>query len=255
MKFLKNSFYFFFLTLVFISCKKDSNNNANDPKAENLKTLGASAEDILSDDIYSKIKVEFAYVEGFRPKQESIDLFRTLLEQRINKPGGITFVENVLSINTNATLTLNKIKEIEAANRENYTTDNTIALYFYFAEGNSSNDTQTAVTLGTAYRNTSMVVYEKTLRDLSSSFGTDLGLLESTTIHHEFGHILGLVNINNDDIHQIHEDPASNHHCIVNSCLMYYETTRRPVASVRNLLEVPVFDPLCIEDLQARGGK
>lgn len=253
MKYLKKITFLLILSLVVISCKNDDDNNSNDPKSENLKTLGASAEDVLSDDIYNKLKVEFAYVDGFRPKQESIDLFRDLLNQRINKSGGITFVENVLSISFDSSITLDEIKTVEANNRENYTTDNTIALYIYFAEGNSSNDTQTAVTLGTAYRNTSLVVYEKTLRDLSESQGTDLGLLESVTIHHEFGHILGLVGISNDDIHTNHEDPSHNNHCMVSDCLMYFETTR--AASVRNLVEVPVFDELCIEDLQAKGGK
>jgi len=244
------------LVLSMNGCKSDdSGDDPNDPKAENLKSLGVSAEDLLSEDIYNSLTVEFIYVNGYQPLQETVDLFRVMLEDRLNKPGGINFIENVISIPIDESLTIQEIRDIETANREVYTTGDNIAVYIYFANGNSNNDTNTSVTLGTAYRNTSLVVYEKTLQFLSGNQGIDLVVLEATTLMHEFGHILGLVNIVNDDIHQEHEDLNHANHCFVEECLMYFESTNFRALANKRRSEIPGFDPLCIADLQAKGGK
>jgi hypothetical protein len=241
------------LTLVF-SCKSDdSNDDVADPRAENLKILGSSAEDILSDDVYTSMIVELVYTTSYPPKQETIDRFRDLLDERINKPGGITFIENVISIPQDASYDLDEIKDIEEEYRTEYTTDNTIALYIFFSNAKAESDTPTLKTLGTAYRNTSVVIYEKTLHLVSESQNIDLELLEGSTLHHEFGHILALVDLTNDDIHQDHEDLANPNHCRVEECLMYYASNF--ARNIKRLGFVPDFDPLCIADLQAKGGK
>jgi predicted Zn-dependent protease len=240
--------------LIISSCKSDDNEDiVNDPKAENLKELGTSAEDLLSDDIYNSLTVEFVYSNDFRPLQETLDSFRTFLTERINKPGGITFVETVITTPLESSYTISEIKDLEAEKRTKYTVGDKISVFVFFANANSSSDTNTSVTLGSAYLNTSIVVFEKTLRDLSSSQGNDLFILEATTLQHEFGHILGLVNLRNDGIHQNHEDPLHSSHCIVEECLMYFSSTNS--RSLRNRSSVPELDPLCIEDLQAKGGK
>jgi hypothetical protein len=247
-------FILIFTLTSLISCKSDdSSDGVDDPRAENLKALGRSAEDILSDDIYSSLIVELVYTSAYPPKQETIDRFRNLLNERINKPGGITFVENVISIPLDASYSLEEIKDIEEEYRSLYTTDDRIALYIFFANAKAESDTPTIKTLGTAYRNTSMVIYEKTLQLVSESQNIDLGLLESATLHHEFGHILALVNLTNDDIHQDHEDLANPNHCRVEECLMFYASNF--ARNIKSLGFVPDFDPLCIADLQAKGGK
>lgn len=243
------------LFVLLFSCKSDdSGNSSNDPHAENLKVLGASAEDLLSSNRYTSITVEFAFANGFRPKDETFTYFRTLLNDRLNKPGGVNFIETVIDTPQDASLTLDEIRNLESTHRTAYTSDENIAVYIYFANGNSSNDTSVSVTLGTAYRNTSIVVFEKTLLDLQASQGSDILVLEATTTHHEFGHILGLVNLSNDDIHPTgHEDTAHANHCVIEDCLMYFESTN--FRSLQRRTSIPVFDSLCIADLQAKGGK
>jgi hypothetical protein len=176
-----------------------------------------------------------------------------LLNERINKPGGITFIENVITLPIVSSYSLDKIKEIEEEYRSEYTTDDTIVLYIFFSNAEAESDTPIVKTLGTAYRNTSMVIYEKTLHLVSESQNIDLEILEGSTLHHEFGHILALVNLTNDDIHQDHEDQANANHCRVEECLMYY--TSNFARNIKRLGIVPDFDPLCIADLQAKGGK
>lgn len=239
------------LTLVY-SCKDDDSEPANNSRAENLKALGTSAEDILSDDIYKSLVVEFVYSSGFRPKAETLTSFRNFLNQRVNKPGGINFIETVVDPPQGEPYTISEIREIESQVRTRFTEGDQMAVYVFFANGNSSNDTDTSVTLGTAYQNTSIVIYQETLQGLDQ----DLFLMEATTLRHEFGHILGLVDIQGDDIHTDgHIDADNAKHCDVEGCLMYFESTVPSTIPNPNKGDIPILDDLCIEDLQAKGGK
>ncbi len=250
-----NYFISLFSILFILSCNSDddSNNNANNPRAENVKSLGVSAADLLSNNTYSSLTVEFAFTQGLRPSQESLDAFKVFLEERINKPEGIVFVETEIITPLVDTQSISDIREIEAEQRNYYTVGDDIAVFIYFTHAKSQGDTDVTKTLGTAYYNTSLVVYEQTIRNLNISQGFDLFILEETTLQHEFCHLLGLVNLRNDDIHGNHEDTAHGNHCIVENCLMYYTSNKS--TSFRNRNSVPNLDPLCIEDLQAKGGK
>ena len=254
----------FFALLTISACKKDDEEETpmEDPLAENRKGLGTSSEDILSSDIYKSLTVELVYSEVYKPTEESLNNFRNFILERVNKPSGINFVERQITAQPNDPFSIEEIREIEDRVRTQYTEGNNIALYVFFSNGSSTNDTQNRVTLGTAYRNTSVVIYERTLQVITENDPILLPLIESTTLHHEFGHILGLTNIVDDDIHNQHEDTQNANHCFVEDCLMYFEATnvtRRSINTMMNTLrgrmEVPELDPLCVEDLQAKGGK
>jgi len=249
-----NYFISLFSFLFLISCSDDdSGNNANHLRAENVKSLGVSASHLLSANTYSSLTIELAFNEGLRPRQETLDAFKIFLEERLYKPGGITFIETEINTPLVDTQSIDDIKAIEAEQRSYYTEGDAIAVFIYFTHAKSEGDTETTKTLGTAYYNTSLVVFEQTLRNLSTSQGFDLFILEETTLQHEFSHLLGLVNLRNDDIHGNHEDTAHGNHCIVKDCLMYYASNKS--SSFRNRNSVPVLEDLCIADLQAKGGK
>jgi len=255
MKILKYNYFLLIISFLLFSCNSDDNTatTSEDPKAENKKPLGTSAFDLLSENNYKSLTVEVAYSEGYRPLQQSLNDLKTFLQERVNKPDEIIFVETVILTPFVTSQSISEIKELENEQRNHYTVEGDIAVFIYFTHAKADTDTETSVSLGTAYLNTSIVVYEQTLRDISSSQKTDLYILEETTLQHEFGHLFGLVNIQNDDIHSNHEDNAHRKHCIVQECLMYYESNNRRF--FRNRTTIPIFDPLCIEDLQAKGGK
>ncbi len=255
MKIIKiNQFFFLLSFLIILSCNSDDDATPIDEtKIENQKPLGTSASDLLSDNTYTSITIEIAYNSGYRPTQATLDDFKTFIEDRVNKPDGITFVETEINSPFVESQTIQDIKDIENEQREYYTVLDDIAVFIYFTGAKASSDTETTITLGTAYLNTSLVVYEKTLRDVSVQQNVDIYLLEETTLQHELVHLFGLVNIQEDDIHSEHEDLAHKKHCIVESCLMYYQSNIS--SSFRNMVNVPLLDPLCIEDLQAKGGK
>ncbi|WP_203293307.1 membrane metalloprotease [Luteirhabdus pelagi] len=249
----------FSLLFVLVSCKKDDDGASNDPTAENKKALGRSAEDLLNEAPYSNLIIEIAHTPATRPTEQTLSSLEQFLEARLNKPGGVSIVETNIGFPTGSPYTTDEIRDIEDANRTQFTEDGTIAVFVLFIDGQSNNDTDTSVTLGTAYRNTSIVIYQQTLQTLiANNPASSLEVLESTTVQHEFGHLLGLVNILEDDIHDNHEDPSNGRHCVVENCLMYFEANNIQRSVLQRFLQsrsnVPQLDPLCIEDLQAKGG-
>ncbi len=250
--------YILLTFLCIASCKKDAKSNTvDDLKAENRKVIGTSAEDLLSDDIYPKLNVELVYFGLYKPSEESITNLRTFLIERLNKPTSINIIETSIAEPQGAPFNTEEIKAIEDVNRTEYTDGDTISIYIFFSNGKSSNDSNTTVTLGSAYFNTSIVIYQKTILDIVNT-DPDISLvnLETTTIHHELGHLLGLVNLQDDDIHMDHEDLGHRKHCIIEDCLMYFESNTRSAVMQRfsNRSNISQLDPLCIADLQTKGG-
>lgn len=225
-------------------------------KLANQKKAGSSSNDLLSDTTFKSIVIELVYVEGFEPNQNTINNFIKFLNARTFKPNGIIVEKRAIASPGNAPYSNQEIIDFEDANRTKYNTNKQIAVWAFFADGASENNTDSSRVLGTAYRNTSFVIYEATIQDLSNStFEPNRTILETTVITHEFGHILGLTNLGTSMIVN-HEDTEHAKHCNVKSCLMYWAAESG--SGLTNLMgsnTAPQLDAQCIADLQANGGK
>ncbi|MEM1257311.1 MAG: hypothetical protein AAGC45_01290 [Bacteroidota bacterium] len=289
------SFYLFFLFFL-VACSSGDGDDAPDPsdddgqasvdKSQNLLATGASANDLLSNANFDRILVEIAYVTGFRPTPQTMDNFMQYLQERTFKQNiEVEFLE--LDSPEEETLTLQEIADLEGENRTAYNEGTTLAVYIYFADAPSDGDDEDEglVTLGAVYRNTSMVIFERTIRTLAGRSliitNTDV---ETATLNHEFGHLFGLVDLGSVPVND-HEDPEAPNHCVVDGCLMQAQLTfGSPAArilvssadkdlvsacslsgqSIMNMLEsnaarnvavVPLLDAECILDLQNNGGR
>lgn len=240
-----------------MSCSSDdSQNDALNNTQANKLNVGASANDLLSDTTFSSLVVEVVYVEGFEPSQTAISNFVSFLENRTYKPNGITVQKRAISPPGLTPYTNQEIIAIEDANRLLFNNSNQIAVWAFFADGASANNTDSGVVLGTAYRNTSFVIYQETIQQLTSGTITNTTpILESTVITHEFGHILGLTNLGTP-LQTNHEDLEHPKHCNIESCLMYWKAeSGNGVMSMISGGSIPQLDAQCIADLQANGGK
>lgn len=260
--------------------------NDQTDKSGNLLGTGASANGLLSNNNFNGLLIQIAYVSGFRPTDETMGNFMQFIEQHTFKED-ITIEYLELDSPGEEDLTLQEIADLESDNRTAFNFENTLAIYIYFADAPSEGDDldEGLVTLGAVYRNTSMVIFEQTIRTLA---GRSLRItntdVETATLNHEFGHLFGLVDIGTAPVND-HEDPEAPNHCNVEGCLMQAQLTfGSPAAramvssankdlvspcslsgqSVLNMLEanaarnvaiVPVLDPECILDLQSNGGR
>lgn len=242
-----------------LSCSKEdsaSNTSGTVNVNNNKQTTGSSANDLLSDKKFNSAIIEVVYVVGFEPSATTINNLVAFLEARMYKPGGISVIKRSIASPGTAPYTIQEIADIENANRTKYNTANQIAIWAFFADGQSTSDTSTSVILGTAYWNTSFVIFEQTVQGLSDSpFKPNRTLLETTVMTHEFGHILGLTNLGTT-LQSNHEDTAHAKHCNVQSCLMYWSSeTGGGISNMVSGGTAPQLDAQCIADLRANGGK
>ena len=258
-----------------IGCSKDDDstggqNQTGVDKSANLLVAGASASDILANTNFTTLILEIAYVEGFRPTQEAMDSFETFLRERTFKED-IQIIYRSLPSPNQEDLTIQEVANLEEQNRENYNDGSTLAIYIYFADAPDDTDDESSglVTLGSVYRNTSMVIYEQTVRNLAArSLLISVADVESATLNHEFGHLFGLVDlgtpmVNDHEDTELDEngDPVGNHHCSIDGCLMRAELQFG--GGIMGMLEsmaarglnAPVLDAECIRDLQGNGGR
>lgn len=272
----KNIYSVLTLMLVLIfSCSKDSNTekdvdeDANQPidRAASFRSIGDSANDFLSNDEFDKLKIEIGYVRGFRPTVGAIaDLVEFLKERTFKEIVEVEFKE--LTSPGKETLTLQEVADLEIENRTAFNQGKTLAVYIYFADAPSDSDEpeEDLVTLGAVYRNTSMVIYESTIRNLASKSSIiSVATVETATLIHEFGHLFGLVNIGSEMVNPhegITTDDAGNEvgnkHCDRPNCLMRAELEfsagMGKMITARNG-QVPDFDIECLLDLDANGGR
>lgn len=222
----------------------------------NRRATGSSANDLLSADTFQKMIVEVTYIEGFEPSETAKNNFKNLIESRTFKPGGVQFIEKQILPTGKTVYTLEDVVAIEEEYRTQYNTSTTIAVWVFFINGKSSRDASSNSILGYAYWNTSFAIFEETIHGLSNSaLEPERSLLESSVIHHEFGHILGLTNLGSD-LQSDHEDAEHPKHCNEEDCLMYWAAeTSQGVGSMLSGGQIPALDAQCLADLKANGGR
>ncbi len=258
MKTPKIVFTFLFLLLI-VGCSKDSTNTDNGTptvdKSANLKALGASANELLSDASFTSLTIEIVYVTGFKPTDAALNSVSQFLGQHTFKPDGITITTRAVASSNKAPFSIEEIAEIEKDERNVYNAGDEIAVFIYVADGSNENDENNKVVLGSAFRNTSIVLYGKTIENIANnSASTAKSDVESAVLNHEFGHLFGLVDVGSP-MQVNHEDPDSEAHCNVNGCLM--TSNIEFGGSIIDMVDnnVPELDDLCINDLVANGGR
>jgi len=246
------------LLLFTFSCSSDDDNSTTENginHSANIKTTGSSANDFLSAAKYQSIVVEVLYVANFQPAPQTLLNLEQFMENRLNKPGGITITQRQIASPGTSPYDINEIVQIETVTRTKYNNGNVLTLYLLFIDGKSSGDTASSFTLGTAYRNTSFVVFENSVKGLSDSFGEpERADLETTVLLHELCHLLGLVNLGSA-MQNEHLDEAHDKHCDNENCLMFWKTENNTVLQMMLGGNLPQLDANCIADLQANGGK
>lgn len=255
---MKKFLILFIVASLVYACSSDDSSNPEDEIniLDNRQSTGSSANDILSDSEFKSIIVELVYVEGFEPTQAAVDNFVFFLNSRVNKPDGISVEKRSIASPLQEAFEIEEIAQIERDERIYYNQGDQLAIWAYFSDGKSANDEGNSFVLGTAYWNTSFVIYQETLENLSNSpTEPNRSLLETTVINHEIGHLFGLTNSGTPMLTD-HEDDENPKHCNVESCLMFWASeSNAAVGNIMGMGSAPNLDPLCIADLQANGGK
>jgi len=220
------------------------------------KPTTTSANALLASDKYKKLVIEVVYVNGYKPTTTTLNNLKTFLSNRLHKPDGIAVLTKEISSPGNASYSTQQIIDLETTHRTKYNSTDEIAVFALFIDGESASSSSNGQVLGTAYRNTSFVLFEEQIHGFSdSAFEPSRTVLETTVLLHEFGHILGLTNLGSP-MQTPHEDSTHTKHCNDDECLMYWAVeTSDGLANLVSGGSVPSLDSQCLSDLQANGGK
>ncbi len=240
--------------LFIIGCRKTINPYSNNPSDSDYfynRPVGASANEILSDIRFKSLKVEVQYMAGFEPNSNSLIHLHNLLSSIVNKPGGIIIETKEIPASASTQLSTTQVLQIENNNRTAFSIGDQFAIYILFTNGSHTDNN----VLGAAYKNSSMVVFGKNVKDNSGGLGQPSRVkLESTVMEHEIGHVLGLVDIGSA-MQTNHKDANHGNHCNNSNCLMYHSADTKEVLGFLITGNTPSFDANCLADLRANGGK
>lgn len=242
-------------SILALSCSKseDANGNSSNPnnqEAFHSRSVGASANEILSSAKYTSLRIEVQYMPGYQPDAAALTHFQNTLSGLVRKSSGIMLTSTEIPATPNLSLSVNDIITIEKANRTAYSSETQLAVYVLYTNGGYVQ----ANTLGVAYRNTSVALFGKTIGDNSGGIGqTSRTKLVATVAEHELVHLMGLVNIGSP-MQTNHQDPAHGNHCNNNNCLMYYASETTEILGFLLTGNIPPLDANCKADLTANGG-
>jgi hypothetical protein len=152
-------------------------------------------------------------------------------------------------------ITIYDLRELAAQHRTLHDTGDTKTLYVVFVSGTFANDQgpQPRV-LGVEVDDT-IAVFKDVIRT-TSAVPNVLRFVEQTTLIHELGHAVGLVD-NGVPMLSDHKDPASGTHCTNPDCVMYWLNTSGGdvTAFVQRRFDAGasvLFGPECLADVDAR---
>ncbi|UZO79381.1 hypothetical protein NBT05_10405 [Aquimarina sp. ERC-38] len=251
MNWLKNVGIFLFTSLFLVACA-DDDGFTDFTKSENFKILGSSAEDLLTDSKFKKLSVEIVYEEGFLPSTQVISDFTTFLEDRLYK-SEINITKKLIPSTEGSNYSLDRIIEIEQKHRTAFTNQEEIRVFIYFSDARHIDDSTEQKTLGTAYLNTSIVLFGKTINEVSDSLvAVTAQTITSATLQHEFSHLLGLVNTSSSHNENVTLSKVPEH-CANTKCLMAAHMDFTQYDGTKNT--VLQLDNECLERLRVMGGK
>lgn len=192
------------------------------------RNLGSSAHELLSPEEFTSLKVEIQYMGNFAPDSMAVENLKVFLKTYLQKPAGISVVQKRIQPSTDRVLTRDEIMQVEKSNRSLFAKQNQITVYVLYTNGTHAEKN----ILGMAYRNTSVVLFGKTIKSKARRMGkAGKTALETSVLNHEISHLLGL------------------EHCENTDCLMHATTQVKSAVAKGDLF--PTLDATCEERLKS----
>jgi hypothetical protein len=163
----------------------------------------------------SKLSVEVAYVQGAAPSQTALDHLTTVLRRETKKD--VTVALGAQIPNTRSTYTFEDIQRLSARYRRGASGGAIATAWLVYLNGSLAGGDGV---LGVAYEASEIAMFPDEMSRAETAL-VDRAAIERSVIVHEFGHILGLVNIGYVSRFD-HEDAEHPHHSKYQTSVMYW---------------------------------
>lgn len=203
----------------------------------------------LSDDKYTSMVVEIDYEAGYMPEQSSTDLLKTRLEQVCDKPQGIEIFLTETNFDHEGQWSASDVREKGWNEKSNNPqSDSTLYWQAIFPSGQYANDG----VLGVAVDASTIAIFGEAVDDAEGPIFNRPSAeeIENSVLVHEFGHLLGLVNL----VYQSpveHEDEEHKGHSNNEDSVMYWAIES---ANIGNIITGELPDDFDDDDLNDLAG-
>ncbi|MBD43092.1 MAG: hypothetical protein CMB09_03200 [Euryarchaeota archaeon] len=203
----------------------------------------------LSDDKYTSMVVEIDYEAGYMPEQSSTDLLKTRLEQVCDKPQGIEIFLTETNFEHEGQWSASDVREKGWNEKSNNPqSDSTLYWQAIFPSGQYANDG----VLGVAVDASTIAIFGEAVDDAEGPIFNRPSAeeIENSVLVHEFGHLLGLVNL----VYQSpvdHEDEEHKGHSSNEDSVMYWAIES---ANIGNIITGELPDDFDSDDLNDLAG-
>lgn len=186
--------------------------------ANDLSSIGSMNHQYLQGHTFKQVLIEIDRAESAHPEDVAINGLRDVIEQYADKPEGVLIEMSDVIEDDDDEYTLGEIQRTMRAYRDNYSTGDTAVIYILYLNGEFADINNT---LGVTVNASSFVMFPE---EVQRSSGANLfggPAYERSIVVHEFGHLLGLVNVNYESAAE-REDPIHPGHSNNPASVMYW---------------------------------
>jgi hypothetical protein len=214
---------------------------------------GPMPADFLTATSFDALTIEVVPVSSLSPDPAALQLMATRAQEHCHKPSGIqVVVDESTGPEVQGPWSFEGLTSVARAHRTHVASGREVVLEVMYVDGALGSDERA---IGTTIDHDLIVIFKQSLADLGGT-PDQMTRLEASTLVHELGHALGLVN---RDVLMVtpHEDTQHSGHCMNPLCVMFWELERSPPAGLQGMAaDFPPldYDDACKRDLTGAGG-
>ena len=201
----------------------------------------------LSSQKYTSMVLEIDYEPGYRPETSSTDLLKERLEQVCDKPDGIDILLTETNFQHSGSWSADDVRDKGSEAKSN---DPQTGTTLYWQALFPSGEYETDGVLGVAVNPSTVAIFGDSVDEAEGPFFSRPSSeeIENCVLVHEFGHLLGLVNL----VYQSpvdHEDPDHPGHSNNEESVMYWAVESSDISNIISGQLPDEFDQDDLDDL------